>query len=117
MNELIAFCGLDCAKCEARIATLNNDQQLREKVARKWSELNGITITPEMINCDGCRVPGRKTVFCDSLCPIKKCALEKHVETCGACPEMNECEKLKMITAHSHEAVENLRKYIEMSHK
>ncbi len=31
MNELIAYCGLDCEKCDARIATLNNDNDLREK--------------------------------------------------------------------------------------
>ncbi len=109
MNELIAFCGLDCEKCEARIATLTNNQKLRESVAKRWSELNGILITPEMIACDGCRVPGRKTVYCDSLCLIKKCATEKHVETCASCSKMNDCEKLKMITSHSHEALENLK--------
>ena len=33
MNEFIAYCGLDCEKCEARIATVNNDNELRKKVA------------------------------------------------------------------------------------
>jgi len=33
MNEFIAYCGLDCEKCEARIATMNNDDALRQKVA------------------------------------------------------------------------------------
>lgn len=32
MNEFIAYCGLDCEKCEARIATLNNDNELRKKL-------------------------------------------------------------------------------------
>ena len=31
MKKLIAFCGLDCEKCDAYIATKNNDQALREK--------------------------------------------------------------------------------------
>ena len=61
MKKLIAYCGLDCEKCEAYIATKNNDNALREKVAKEWSELNGVDITPEMINCDGCRVDGVKT--------------------------------------------------------
>ncbi len=32
MKQVIAYCGLDCEKCEARIATVNNDNDLREKV-------------------------------------------------------------------------------------
>ena len=40
MNELIAYCGLDCEKCEARIATMNNDDELRQNVAKEWSVMN-----------------------------------------------------------------------------
>ena len=84
MNNFIACCGLDCEKCEARLATINNDDILRAKVAKEWSILNGAEITPEMINCSGCRIPGVKTPYCNSLCPIRQCALVKKVETCGA---------------------------------
>lgn len=31
MKELIGYCGLDCEQCDARIATVNNDEALREK--------------------------------------------------------------------------------------
>jgi hypothetical protein len=51
MNEYIAYCGLDCEACEARLATVNNDNELRQRVAREWSELNDVEITAEMINC------------------------------------------------------------------
>ncbi len=51
MNDTIAYCGLDCEGCDARIATANNDDALREKVAKLWSELNGVPITPDMIFC------------------------------------------------------------------
>lgn len=61
MKNLIAFCGLDCEECEARKATVANDSELRKKVAVEWSKLNGVEITEEMINCDGCRLDGRKT--------------------------------------------------------
>ena len=40
MKDLIAYCGLDCEICEARIATINDNNELREKVAKLWSELN-----------------------------------------------------------------------------
>ncbi len=97
MKNLIAFCGLDCESCEARKATVENNSELRKKVAAEWSKLNGVEITAEMINCDGCRIDGRKTPFCDSLCPIRQCALGKKEETCGDCAEMEDCEKVAMI--------------------
>lgn len=109
MKEYIAYCGLDCEKCEARIATVNNDDDLRKKVAKHWSELNGIEITPEMINCEGCRLDGKKTVFCDSLCRIRQCALKKNHETCGSCENMEGCENLKMITGNNKDAYNNLK--------
>lgn len=30
---LIAYCGLNCEECKAYIATVNDDDELREKVA------------------------------------------------------------------------------------
>ena len=45
MKQLIACCGLDCENCAARIATVNNDDELREKTAKEWSVLNN---TPEI---------------------------------------------------------------------
>ena len=110
MNKLIACCGLDCEKCEARKATINNDDTLRGKVAKEWSQLNHVTITKEMINCDGCRLDGRKTIFCDKLCPIRQCCLSKQLETCGDCEELLTCDKLKMVTSHNKEALERLLK-------
>ena len=83
MKELIAYCGLDCENCEARIATERNDDALREKVARSWSEFNHVEITPEMIHCTGCRMPGAKTPYSDSLCPIRRCAQSRGVNQRG----------------------------------
>ena len=109
MNNMIACCGLDCERCEAHKATVNDDNDLRRKVAKEWSELNNVTITPEMINCDGCRMDGRKTPFCESMCPIRMCILRKGFGTCGECPEMESCDKLKMVVSSNKEALERLR--------
>ena len=108
MNDYIAYCGLDCEGCDARIATVNNDDALREKVAKLWSELNGVPITPDMIFCDGCRMNGRKTPYCESLCPIRQCALEEGVSTCGGCGEMLTCKKVGMILENNDEARKRL---------
>ena len=110
MNDYIAYCGLDCEACEARIATVNDDDNLREKVAKEWSTLNGVTITPEMINCVGCRIPGPKTPYCESMCNIRQCAMAKDYETCGKCAEMMTCEKLGAIIRGNEEALRNLKK-------
>ena len=109
MKGFIAYCGLNCETCEARMATVNNDDAQREKVAKLWSELNGVEITPEMINCVGCRIDGAKTPYCESLCPIRQCAMAKRVETCGACADMSKCEKLGTITENNADALENLK--------
>lgn len=109
MKELIAYCGLDCEKCDAYLATINNDQKLREKTAKLWSELNHATITPEQINCEGCRVDGIKTVYCESLCGIRRCALNKGLETCGECGDMEKCPTVGAIIANDPAALKNLR--------
>lgn len=109
MKDFIAYCGLDCEKCEARIATVNNDDELRKKVAAKWTELNQVEITPEMINCSGCRIEGVKTPFCDSLCEIRQCAMGKKFQTCGNCGSLEACGKIKMIIDHNETALDNLK--------
>lgn len=109
MRKMIAYCGLDCEKCDAYIATLNNDQALREKTAELWSRLNNTSILPEHINCQGCRTDGIKTVFCDSICSIRQCALKKGVTTCGDCPEVEKCPTVGTIISNIPDALKNLR--------
>ncbi|MBQ7717699.1 MAG: DUF3795 domain-containing protein [Clostridia bacterium] len=109
MKNYIAFCGLDCEKCEARLATVNNDNGLRKKVAKLWSELNSVNITPKMINCTGCRIDGVKTPYCESLCPIRQCALSKGYETCANCKDLEKCETLGQVTNNNANALNNLK--------
>lgn len=110
MKNNIAFCGLDCEKCEAYTATVNNDEELRKKVAKEWSELNGVEITADMINCAGCREDGVKTPYCESLCQIRRCGIEKKYETCGDCARLDGCEKVAAIIKNNAEALKNLKK-------
>ena len=41
MKKMIAYCGLDCEKCDAYLATVHNDDALREKTAKLWAEMKG----------------------------------------------------------------------------
>ena len=110
MKQLIAFCGIDCEQCEARLATVRNDRALREAVARKWAELNNAPeIRPEMINCMGCRTEGCKTYYCTDLCPIRQCARQKQVETCAGCDAMPVCAKLAAVTTNAPGSRERLQ--------
>ena len=79
MKKYIAYCGLDCEKCDARKATVNNDDTLREKVAKLWSELNGVKITSEMINCSGCRSDGGKDCILRFALPNKGMCYKKRL--------------------------------------
>nr|WP_300326246.1 DUF3795 domain-containing protein [uncultured Anaerostipes sp.] len=110
MKEMIAYCGLDCEKCDAYIATSNNDQNLREKTAKLWAELNNAPILPEHINCQGCRVKGMKTIFCDSICGIRKCAMKKGVATCGDCSDLENCPTVGAILENNPSALNNLKR-------
>ena len=110
VNQLIGCCGLDCEKCDARIATLTNDNAMREKTAVLWTKLNVVTITPEMINCIGCRIEGAKTPFCDKLCPVHNCVREKGLDTCADCGQMDGCPTLGQIAVNSPFVLENLKK-------
>ncbi len=108
MKKLTAYCGLDCETCDARLATIRDDEALRQQVAALWSELNGAEITPDMIHCVGCRVDGVKTPYCESMCPIRRCARSRGTDTCADCAEMDVCELLSAITSKNPDALRNL---------
>lgn len=109
MKNMIAYCGLDCENCDAYLATVNNDQELRKKTAKLWAELNNAPIFPEHINCEGCRVDGVKTVFCDSMCGIRQCAMKKGVNTCGDCSDLEKCSIISTILENNPSALINLK--------
>lgn len=109
MKGMIAYCGLDCEKCDAYLATINDDQVLREKTSKLWSALNNAPILPEHINCEGCRVDGIKTVYCDRFCAIRQCALKRGVTTCGDCPDLGKCQTVGVIISNNPDALKNLK--------
>lgn len=92
-EKMIAYCGLDCSKCLAYIATQADDDRLRVDCASKWSTEYKSNIKPESINCDGCKSDGRKFSICHT-CGIRKCASEKGVDNCSVCEDYA-CRNLK----------------------
>ncbi len=84
---MIGYCGLDCDRCEAFIATRNNDDGMRARVAEDWAKRYHAPIKPEHINCTGCKSDGVKTYYCDVLCEIRKCARRRSLHTCAECSD------------------------------
>ncbi len=109
MEKLISCCGLNCATCDARIATMNNDNELRIATAEKWrAGFNAPNLTPEMINCTGCREEGAKFSHC-TQCEIRNCAKAKGFNTCGDCPELETCNIVSAVHKYVSEALTNLK--------
>lgn len=109
MEKLISCCGLNCAACDARIATLADENELRIKTAEKWRvEYNAPGITPEMINCTGCREPGVKLAHCET-CQIRVCAISKGYHTCAECDQLEICPIVRNVHQFAPEALANLK--------
>jgi hypothetical protein len=109
MEKIIACCGLNCATCDARIATLSNDNELRAQTAEKWKVLHrAVDLTANMINCTGCREEGVKFAHCN-VCDIRKCADTKNLKTCALCDQLDLCETVKNLHQFVPEALINLK--------
>ena len=87
-----SYCGINCEKCKAYIATVNNDDTLKSEVAVEWGALYKQEFTNEDIVCYGCK-SNTLFVLC-SLCDIPVCCKEHGVSICSEC-ELFPCERIQ----------------------
>lgn len=100
MAELRAFCGLDCAKCEAHIATRAGNEAAKEKIAEKWRvDFQQPDITAANVTCDGCAPAGGRLGGYTERCPVRACAAGRAVPTCAHCQDYGTCGTLATFLA------------------
>ena len=99
MDEMIAYCGLDCNSCPILLAT---GEQNKEKQKEKRKEIlqlikqhYGLKCElKDITDCDGCMTETGRLFSACKDCPIRKCARKKALESCAYCDEYI-CETLE----------------------
>lgn len=112
MEKIVGVCGIVCSDCPAFIAYANDDQELRIKSAKEWSEMYKADIKPEDVNCVGCTVEGNPKISHCAECEIRECGVGKKIVTCADCSDYS-CETLNNFFKMVPEAkttLDNLRK-------
>lgn len=94
MAEITGICGLHCNECGALIATRDNDDAMRAKIAAEWSKLHDANLTAEMINCTGCTSDGEVKLGHCTVCAVRLCGVKRGVTTCAECDDYG-CETLE----------------------
>jgi hypothetical protein len=112
MNEMIAYCGLDCFPCPIYLVTREKDEKKKEEmkigIIHECQKRYGIELKLEDVtDCDGCRTEGGRLFSGCKECPIRNCAGDKSVENCAYCEDYP-CEKLEKFFVKDPEAKERL---------
>ncbi len=89
MNKIYdSYCGVVCADCEIFIATKNDDYNKKKEIGQSWIHNHGRVYAPEEVNCFGCKVHDKAHCpYCESMCEMRLCAMQKNVNTCAHCSD------------------------------
>lgn len=91
MEKIIGCCGIECSNCDAFIATMNDDNEMRATTAENWSKMFNATLKAEDINCLGCN---SNVLFSHCAeCNIRQCSSSKTLPNCSQCDDYS-CDKL-----------------------
>jgi hypothetical protein len=108
MNGMIAYCGLDCQSCPIYLVTREQDKEKQKEKRKEILKLiyahYGLELKLEDItDCDGCLTDTGKLFSACKDCPIRKCAIEKQLESCAYCEEYI-CQALEEFFAREPDA-------------
>lgn len=83
----IAPCGFRCDRCLAFVANAKTHAE-RVRGSAAWAKYYHLQVSPQRMRCHGCaggHVAGLD--FPDRKCEIRKCVLDRSLETCAGCGE------------------------------
>ncbi|MCL2663649.1 MAG: DUF3795 domain-containing protein [Oscillospiraceae bacterium] len=80
-----SYCGINCEKCKVYLATMADDDSLKQEIAKEWSALYKRKFTKEDMVCKGCK-SDVLFALCSS-CDITSCNKERGIENCNECVE------------------------------
>lgn len=86
------MCDLSCPLFKA---TAENDTQKKKEIFEKrgWKEKFGTDFDPSVVFCFGCK-PGDKPLNVREVaCTVRKCTIERGLESCIQCQKIAGCEK------------------------
>jgi len=111
MDQMIAYCGLDCGQCPALEATRKDDNAERARVAEMWSKEFEVDLKPADINCQGCTadVDADQLFSHCRVCEIRACSRDRGLINCAVCDDYG-CEKLTKFLDMVPPARENLER-------
>lgn len=91
-KKQMGFCGYRCDLCPAYAE--NVDRLIdRTSVRNGWKRFFGFDVPEERIICVGCTGTGNRL---DTTCPVRPCALDKHMQDCSFCPFFESCDTLRV---------------------
>ena len=109
-NWAIAYCGLNCAKCDIYEAGHGNEKKRDEILAWFRQERNKI-LKPEQITCEGCRGP--LNAHWSEDCKMMLCAKNKKVQYCFQCGEF----PCSILNAFASDGAAHHKKTVESLHR
>jgi hypothetical protein len=100
-GDMIAYCGLDCSKCQIYLATREKDpkkqREMREGIARyNRQHFDPKTRVKDITDCDGCTVKNGRLYSGCQKCEVRKCARQKGLKNCAYC-KAYACKKLSKL--------------------
>jgi len=117
ISKITSRCGLDCKKCAAYIATITNDDRLREITANKWNKKYNVAgrspVTKDDINCLGCLSLVHPVYKHCKECGVRNCGLKKGIQNCGECNDYKSCPKISSL----HQRIPEGKKICDMVNK
>ena len=80
----ITMCGYRCDLCKALASNIRKKDE-RQVLSEMWKKYYDLDIPAEQIYCDGCRCSEENARRIDDDCPVRKCVMEKQLDSCGEC--------------------------------